>query len=236
MSTAPRSRPRWTRSSTRRRTPTAVRHPAGRRCCSSPGTYNVNANVGFYTSVTGLGRNPDDVNINGDVTVDAQRLGAGNATQNFWRSAENLAINPAAAPTAGRSPRPRRSAGWTSTAASTSYPAGYGWARGGYIADSRVVGPGRSRPPSSSGTRGQQHRRLERRLEHGVLGVDGAPAQSFPNPVAYTTRSAPPRSPGEAVPVHRLGRQVPGVRAEPAHQRRRRQLGQRPRRRARRSR
>ncbi len=58
-----------------------------------PGTYNVEDNVGYYTSVQGLGQNPDDVTINGDVTVDAFD-GTGNATQNFWRSAENLAINP----------------------------------------------------------------------------------------------------------------------------------------------
>ena len=61
-----------------------------------PGTYSVEDNVGFYTSVAGLGQNPDDVTINGDVTVDAFNASdAGNATQNFWRSAENLAINPA---------------------------------------------------------------------------------------------------------------------------------------------
>src|SRR3982074_1179099 len=60
-----------------------------------PGTYTVNDNVGFYTSVAGLGQNPDDVTINGHITVDAFNASeAGNATQNFWRSAENLAINP----------------------------------------------------------------------------------------------------------------------------------------------
>src|SRR5262249_6872632 len=60
-----------------------------------PGTYSVHDNVGFYTSVAGLGQNPDDVTINGDVTVDAFNASdAGNATQNFWRSAENLAITP----------------------------------------------------------------------------------------------------------------------------------------------
>ncbi|MFD6496822.1 discoidin domain-containing protein, partial [Streptomyces sp. NPDC060188] len=59
-----------------------------------PGTYNgINAQVGFYTSVSGLGQNPDDVHINGDITVDAGWFN-GNATQNFWRSAENLSITP----------------------------------------------------------------------------------------------------------------------------------------------
>ena len=60
-----------------------------------PGTYAVNDNVGFYTSVMGLGLNPDDVVINGNVTVDAfNSSDAGNATQNFWREADNLSINP----------------------------------------------------------------------------------------------------------------------------------------------
>src|SRR5690242_9474326 len=36
-----------------------------------PGTYSAEANIGYYTSIQGLGQNPDDVTINGDVTVDA---------------------------------------------------------------------------------------------------------------------------------------------------------------------
>jgi hypothetical protein len=36
-----------------------------------PGTYNVTFNVGFYTHVAGLGQNPDDVNIDGGVNVNA---------------------------------------------------------------------------------------------------------------------------------------------------------------------
>ena len=58
-----------------------------------PGSYNVDVNVGFYTHVLGLGDSPDDVVINGHVTVDAQWFG-GNGTQNFWRAAENLCIVP----------------------------------------------------------------------------------------------------------------------------------------------
>ncbi|NED93048.1 coagulation factor 5/8 type domain-containing protein, partial [Streptomyces sp. SID11233] len=54
-----------------------------------PGTYNnLNVQLGFYTSISGLGLKPDDTNFNGDVTVDAGWFN-GNATQNFWRSAEN---------------------------------------------------------------------------------------------------------------------------------------------------
>ncbi|NUR31953.1 MAG: coagulation factor 5/8 type domain-containing protein, partial [Catenulispora sp.] len=60
-----------------------------------PGTYNVNVRVGFYTQVLGLGQNPDQVAITGGgVNADAQWFN-GNATQNFWRSVENLTDSPA---------------------------------------------------------------------------------------------------------------------------------------------
>jgi hypothetical protein len=57
-----------------------------------PGSYAVNANVGFYTSVAGLGRAVSDVTVQG-ITADAGWMG-GNATLNFWRSVENLTIVP----------------------------------------------------------------------------------------------------------------------------------------------
>ena len=59
-----------------------------------PGTYNVDANVGFYTQVAGLGLSPDAVTINGAVHAEADWFRRQNATQNFWRSAENLSVNP----------------------------------------------------------------------------------------------------------------------------------------------
>lgn len=58
-----------------------------------PGSYNVNVNVGFFTSVLGLGKTPDAVNITGAVRCEADWMG-GNATCNFWRSVENVAVTP----------------------------------------------------------------------------------------------------------------------------------------------
>ncbi|MFY0578752.1 hypothetical protein ACN28S_34680 [Cystobacter fuscus] len=58
-----------------------------------PGTYNVDVRVGFYMSVFGLGQSPDNVTINGAVRAKADWFN-GNATQNFWRGAENLSIVP----------------------------------------------------------------------------------------------------------------------------------------------
>jgi hypothetical protein len=56
-----------------------------------PGTYNVTINMGYYMQVLGLGQSPDDVTING--ALQCYSLG-GNSTQNFWMSAENLAVVP----------------------------------------------------------------------------------------------------------------------------------------------
>ena len=63
-----------------------------------PGTYNVDVQVGYYTSVAGLGLSPDDVTINGEVRVEGQVQpdGSVSALVNFWRSAENLSVNPIA--------------------------------------------------------------------------------------------------------------------------------------------
>ncbi|MFK0284552.1 discoidin domain-containing protein [Streptomyces sp. NPDC090499] len=105
-----------------------------------PGTYSgINAQIGFYTSISGLGLDPDDTQINGDVTVDAGWFN-GNATQNFWRSAENLAITPSngtdrwAVAQAAPFRRIHVKGGLNLA------PNGYGWASGGYIADSKIDG------------------------------------------------------------------------------------------------
>ncbi|HSH71701.1 MAG TPA: adenylyl cyclase [Methylophilaceae bacterium] len=58
-----------------------------------PGNYNNTIKVGFYTQVMGLGQTPDEVHINGGVQVDAAWFN-GDATQNFWRGVENLAVTP----------------------------------------------------------------------------------------------------------------------------------------------
>ncbi|THF73267.1 hypothetical protein [Cohnella fermenti] len=61
-----------------------------------PGVYDdVNVKVGFYTQVSRLGRNPDDVTINGTLNADAD-WNNGNALVNFWRSSENMSTAPPA--------------------------------------------------------------------------------------------------------------------------------------------
>src|SRR5690348_643840 len=65
-----------------------------------PGTYGsatnpLNFQVGYYTSVAGLGQSPSDVVINGSVYARNQCFGPNNCTAlvNFWRSLSNLTIN-----------------------------------------------------------------------------------------------------------------------------------------------
>jgi Carbohydrate binding module (family 6)/Fibronectin type III domain len=64
-----------------------------------PGTYGTTADpltfqVGFYTSVAGLGQNPSQTVINGSIDVYNQCSGTTcNATDNFWRSLSNLTVN-----------------------------------------------------------------------------------------------------------------------------------------------
>ncbi|MFB7403132.1 coagulation factor 5/8 type domain-containing protein [Streptomyces rubiginosohelvolus] len=159
-----------------------------------PGTYdNINAQIGFYTQIAGLGLNPNDTTFNGDVTVDAGWFD-GNATQNFWRSAENLTLNPVSgtnrwAVSQAAPFRRMHVKGGLNLA-----PDGYGWASGGYIADSKIDG--------EVGPYSQQQWYTRDSSVGGWVngvwnmtfsGVEGAPANSFPEP-PYTTLDTTPIS------------------------------------------
>ncbi|KAI1304411.1 hypothetical protein F5Y03DRAFT_179151 [Xylaria venustula] len=113
-----------------------------------PGTYNVLFDVGFYTQVAGLGKNPDDVLIDGGVNVPAYWMPHRNATCNFWRTFENFAVNASsatnntttiavsqAAPV--RRVHIRSSGGLWLFQVDPDTGAG-GWASGGFMADSVV--------------------------------------------------------------------------------------------------
>ncbi|WP_433059407.1 ricin-type beta-trefoil lectin domain protein [Dactylosporangium sp. CS-033363] len=154
-----------------------------------PGTYNVDANVGFYTQVAGLGLSPDQVTINGAVHAEADWF-QGNATQNFWRSAENLSVNPT-----GGTDR------WA-----VSQAAPYrrmhvrgnlqlddgGWSSGGWISDSAIDGQIRS---------GSQQQWITRNSTMGswtgsnwnmvFVGDTNAPSGNFPSPPYTRVASTP---------------------------------------------
>ncbi|CAL9335366.1 coagulation factor 5/8 type domain-containing protein [Streptomyces sp. DH-12] len=159
-----------------------------------PGTYNnLNAQIGFYTQIAGLGLKPDDTTINGDVTVDAGWFN-GNATQNFWRAAENLALNPVSgtnrwAVSQAASFRRMHVKGGLNLA-----PNGYGWASGGYIADSKIDGQVGNYSQQQWYTRDSAIGGWSNSVWNQVFsGVEGAPANSFPEP-RYTTLSTTPIS------------------------------------------
>ncbi|MFE5941811.1 RICIN domain-containing protein [Streptomyces sp. NPDC056480] len=150
-----------------------------------PGTYNNDVNVGFYTQVLGLGQSPDSVTINGAVHVEADWFPPQNATQNFWRGAENLSVTPT-----GGTDR------WAVSQASAyrrMHVRGNlelsdgGWSSGGFMADTKIDGQVRS---------GTQQQWLTRNSQLGswtgsnwnmvFVGSQGVPGTSFPNP-PYTT-------------------------------------------------
>jgi Alpha-L-arabinofuranosidase B (ABFB) domain len=164
-----------------------------------PGTYSgIFANLGFYTTIAGLGKNPDDVTINGNVNVDAGwNLGdEKNATQNFWRSMENLALVPNGGlnrwAVSQAAPMRRIHIRGNLTLAPSNQDFGQGYSSGGYIADSRVDGE------ISSGSQQQWYTRDSSigKWSGGVWnmvfsGVQGAPATSFPNPPHTTLATTP---------------------------------------------
>ncbi|MCM1967041.1 discoidin domain-containing protein [Streptomyces sp. G1] len=159
-----------------------------------PGTYNnINAQIGFYTQIAGLGLRPGDTTINGDVTVDAGWFN-GNATQNFWRGAEGLTVNPVSgtnrwAVSQASSFRRMHVKGALNLA-----PNGYGWASGGYIADSKVDGQVGNYSQQQWYTRDSTIGGWSNSVWNQTFsGVEGAPATGFPEP-RYTTLDTTPVS------------------------------------------
>jgi carbohydrate binding protein with CBM56 domain/chitobiase/beta-hexosaminidase-like protein len=158
-----------------------------------PGSYSVHDDVGYYTSVAGLGQNPGDVVINGAITVDAfNESDQGVALQNFWRSAENMAVNPI-----GGSNR------WAVAQAAPFrrmdirgnlqlYPASYGFASGGYVADTKVSGQTASISQQQWYTRDSNLGSWAGGVWNMVFsGTPGAPATTFPNPPETTLATTP---------------------------------------------
>jgi hypothetical protein len=146
-----------------------------------PGSYDVDVKVGYYTQVLGLGRSPEDTTISGGgVNADA-RWFDGNATQNFWRSVENLTDKP--------------SGGTVKWAVSQASPmrrvhiAGSmvlddgGWSSGGFLADSKVDGQVNSGSQQQWLSRNDEWEGWEGSNWNMVfVGTPQAPAESFPDP------------------------------------------------------
>ncbi|UWE09872.1 coagulation factor 5/8 type domain-containing protein [Actinacidiphila bryophytorum] len=161
-----------------------------------PGTYDVDAQLGYYTSVAGLGLSPDDVTINGAVRVEGQPQpgGGDSALTNFWRSAENLAVVPA------------DGINWWAVSQAAPlrrvhirgqlflFPRQGGFSSGGFIADSVVDGQVVNASQQQWLTRDSAVGGWSNGVWNQVFsGVAGAPEQSFPDP-PYTTLPTTPVS------------------------------------------
>jgi len=179
-----------------------------------PGTYGSAANplviqVGYYTSVAGLGLSPNDVVINGAIVSFNQCFGLCTGLNNFWRSVSNLTLNiklPKAHP--AYAPAPPEDPGCANSndlyAISQAAPirrvhvngllflfdyCNTGFTSGGFIADSQF---------STVVINGSQQQFLVRNSQLGggwsngvwnqvFSGVVGAPAECFPCINPYTT-------------------------------------------------
>ena len=161
-----------------------------------PGTYGtaqnpLNFQVGYYTSVAGLGREPGDVTVNGSIYVRNQCTATGCvALNNFWRSLSNLTIN-VTTPNFGcytgefwavSQAAPMRRVHVNGSTTLMDYCTGPSFASGGFIADSRFDNGGF--------VNGSQQQWITRNStldawSNGVWnqvfsGVVNAPAQCFP--------------------------------------------------------
>ncbi len=180
-----------------------------------PGTYGSAADplifqVGYYTSVAGLGASPSDVVINGAVQSSNQCIsGSCTALDNFWRSLSNLTINytPPPEPTGTAVPCADSTEFWAASQASPirrvdvngnlflfDYCSGPGFSSGGFIADSQFTG--------GVVINGSQQQYFVRNSNidgwtNGVwnqvfVGDNGAPAQDFVPGTQYTTVATSP--------------------------------------------
>src|SRR5215469_8280125 len=196
-----------------------------------PGTYGSAADplffqVGYYTSVAGLGASPGDVVINGAVDSFNQCDSSGSCTAlvNFWRSLSNLTINFPTPQPGG--PCAQSAEFWATSQASPvrrvavngffslmDYCTSPSFSSGGFIADSQFSG--------STVLNGSQQQFVVRNSN-----LDG-----WTNAVwnqVFSGDVGAPGHPGGAVPGAGLCRELPRVRASGAAQLVRHHLGQRP--------
>jgi hypothetical protein len=178
-----------------------------------PGRYGSAADplifqVGYYTSVAGLGASPGDVVINGAVDSYNQ-CGSGGCTAlvNFWRSLSNLTINVTPPPNVSPVPCADSAEFWAVSQASpmrrvdvngsvmlSDHCTGPGYSSGGFIADSQFTGGS-----VSNGTQQQffvRNSNLDSWASDAwnqvFAGDNGAPAQNFGSGRQYTTLAASP--------------------------------------------
>ena len=184
-----------------------------------PGTYGSAAQplvfqVGYYTSVAGLGLSPNDVVINGAIDSFNQCFGSScSGLNNFWRSLSNLTLNivlPKSHP--AYSPAPPEDPGCANQqefyAVSQAAPirrvkvnglvflfdyCNGNFTSGGFIADSQFTGTVVNGSQQQFVVRNSQLGGWSNGVWNQVFsGVAGAPAQCFPCTNPYTTLATSP--------------------------------------------
>ena len=159
-----------------------------------PGTYqDLRIPVGFYTQVLGLGAHPDDVHVVGDLRSTAF-LDGDNATQNFWRGAENFSVTP----TLGIGDNTMQWAVSQAIPFRRMHVRGnirlnqkQGWASGGWFSDVLVDGQVNSATQQQWISRNSEWASWTGSNWNMVfVGVQGEPAGEFPTPGQRYTKVA----------------------------------------------
>jgi hypothetical protein len=178
-----------------------------------PGQYQVNAKLGYYTTVAGLGQSPDDVHITGAVRVigqpDPNSQAGISALTNFWRSAENLSITPTdwsnQWAVSQASPMRRvhiKGIAWLE-------PGNGGYSSGGYIADSKIDG---------ITINGSQQQWLTRDSELGGIWTNGVWNQVFSGVTGAVPTADFPANPYTVLPTSPVTREKPFLYVDGADQ------------------
>ncbi len=157
-----------------------------------PGAYSIQAPVGYYESIAGLGDTPGKVIIDGFLTPNFGTTYPGvNITDTFWRSMENMTFNPVQNKAQNAAPNTlqwgvsqaaplRRLQINGSLELTNSY---CGNASGGFISDTVVTGNVNSCSQQQWYTRNSSFGSWTGGVWNMVFsGVEGAPAQTFPTP------------------------------------------------------
>jgi hypothetical protein len=142
-----------------------------------PGKYDANVMVGFYVHTMGLGKSPDDVLINGYLGATASWMKY-NATCNFWRTVENLAV------------QSKKTVCW-SVSQGTAFRrvhvmgpfslAEGGWSSGGFVGDCKVDGKIGSNSQQQYLTRNTEMSGWSSGVWNMVfVGDTGAPTSTWP--------------------------------------------------------
>ncbi len=166
-----------------------------------PGTYIVQAPVGYYESLYGLGATPNSVTVNGFLTPNYGTTFPGaNITDTFWRSLENMTINPVQNKAQNAAPNTLQ---WgVSQAAplrrmqingSLELVDSYcGNASGGFISDIVVTGGVNPCSQQQWFTRNSSYGSWNGGVWNMVFsGVQGAPAPSYPSPPETVLTTTP---------------------------------------------